>query len=107
MFANNDPQYVAFCNTKVRVVADEFVSSYWTAKHLLALIEAEGLVALIPNTADLVEDGSAIDGRSPISGAQIQGLFTAAQSVVSFAEANSSEVLNLMLAVSVNGQAAF
>ena len=69
-----NPEAVRFCNERVRQLADIATKYYYAAKAFTNEWNATGMGAKIPNTTDLVVDGSAQDGRSPITGANVNGL---------------------------------
>lgn len=107
MAAITDPQAVKFCNEKVRVMADTLTSNYWTCKAIVAEWNATSMSAKITNTADNVVDGSASDGRSPITGAMANNIINRATEVITDYEASVNAKLNTVEQVKVNGQAKF
>lgn len=100
--AIDDPQAVKFCNEKIRPAADRYAQLYWTAKILLVEWNAAGLGTLIPNTADVVVDGSVSDGRSPITGAMVNGFKSNLQLLVNDLEANAGIKLNGLTQIAVH-----
>lgn len=100
-------QAVAFCNQKVRKMADLLSAAYYSAITINDEWNATGMSGLIPNTADPVIDGSATDGRSPITGAKATSIIVRAQELIADMEANSNAKLNTVLQVRVNGGAHF
>lgn len=107
MAAITDPQAVKFANEKVRVTADLMAQLYYTCKALVNDWNATGLSAKITNTADLIVDGAATDGRNPLTGAQATNIITRAMEVIADYEAGANGKLNTVLAVKVNGAARF
>jgi hypothetical protein len=65
-----NPQVVRFSNEKVRTIADRFVSAYYALLDTQATYTANGIAALInaEGASGTIEDGSAVDGRSRITG---------------------------------------
>lgn len=66
----NDPEIVKFCNEGLRPAMDQLVRSYNAAKTLVEVYDATGMSAKLPEDetfSDLIEDGSATDGRPRIS----------------------------------------
>jgi len=102
-----NPQAVAFCNNEIRVMADSMTQNYYTAKSIVNDWFSTGVNSLIPNDSSLIIDGSAIDGRSPITGSQVTNIITRAQEIVADYEANSSAKFNTINAVKVNGGSRF
>jgi len=107
MAAISDPAAVAFANTKIRPMADAMAQSYFTAKALVDAWNALAMSAKITNTADLIVDGSAQDGRNQITGAQATTVVTRAMEIIADYEATSSAKLNTVLAAAVNSQGKF
>ena len=98
-----NPEAVRFCNEKVRVAADRLAQAYYFAKHVQQEWFANSMSSLIPNSGDDdVIDGSATDGRHPITGADATNIITRCGEIVTDMEANSSAKLNTILNVSVN-----
>lgn len=107
MAAITDPTAVKFANEKIRPTADLMGSLYFTAKALVAEWNATGMSAKITNTADNIVDGSATDGRNPMTGAQATAIVTRAQEVIADYEATSNAKLNTVLVPAVNKAAKF
>jgi hypothetical protein len=87
-------QAVAFCNERVRVAANKFAALYWWCKEVSEDWTAQGVGALIPNDASVLIDGSATDGRSVITGADVNALAARVGEFVALLEANSNTKLN-------------
>lgn len=64
--ANTNPQAIKIANEKIRPLADRMAQLYNALKSAQIEYTAEGWGPLFPATADVVEDGSATDGRTPI-----------------------------------------
>lgn len=121
--AVTDPRAVKFCNEKIRPTADLLACAYYTAKALMQAWNAQGMAALIPNTAPLVQDGASNngtdatggDGRPLMKGTDANAIVTRAQDLINWMEGataisagnGSLAVLNTVLAVKVNGTARF
>jgi hypothetical protein len=94
---------VAFCNDKIRPVADKLAQAYYDAKIVVDDWTANSMGTLIPNSAsDIVVDGSATDGRHVISGADATTIVTRCMEFVADMEANNNAKLNTILSVAVN-----
>jgi hypothetical protein len=101
-----DAEAIRFCNEWARPAADRLAQRYYTAKALVNEWNARDMVVKIPNTADVIVDGSggAGDGRPGVTAAQITAIITRAQELVTDYEATSQAKLNTVLAVAVNPQ---
>ena len=98
-----NPQVVKFANERGRPLADVAEQLYQSCKRY----QQEWATVTVPNTADLVADGSEVDGRKRISGAHVTNLKALADSMVTWFETGTpSRIVQLQL-VSVNGQARF
>lgn len=97
-------QVVRFCNETIRPLADAYASLYYAAKRAGAEWTAQGMDALIPNTTDVIVDGSESDGRTQITGANVRGLVTHINGLVTDLEATSNAKLNILLRISVNAR---
>jgi hypothetical protein len=100
-------QAVAFSNNRARRMADLLYSAYLTAKSLVSEWNAQNVSDVVPNTSDLLVDGSALDGRAPVTGAQVTNIVTRCQELIADYEAGGSAKLNTVVAVKVNGTAEF
>lgn len=102
--AITNSQAVRFCNEEVRTVADKAAAYYWQAKAFLAEWDAQDLGTLIPNDpSETVVDGSAEDGRGPITGKDVHNLKGHIESMVADLEANANLKLNILTKIEVNG----
>lgn len=99
---NSNVQAVSFSNTYARKAADDLVSCYLTLKRLVQVWTGQSVAAVIPNDANVMVDGSASDGRVPITNAQINILIANANALIASFEASSNLILNQTLQVSVN-----
>lgn len=102
------PQIVRFANEKARVLADEADSFYGTCKRFQqewAAAVAAGVT--FPSTADLIADGSDIDGRKRITANQLQGLKSLADAMVGWFETGTPTRIAQIQAISVNAVARF
>jgi hypothetical protein len=96
-----NPEAVRFANERLRVAADKLAQAYAFAKLVAAEWNANNLGALFP-LADNVVDGSASDGRHPITGNDATLLMTRLNELVADYEANTNAKLNTILNVAVN-----
>lgn len=113
--ANTTPQAVAFANGRARPLADLLISAYLSSKAFAQQWTAQGVASVIPNDATLIADGSATDGRTPITDGDINILLAQAQSIIALFEgatgapANNASLQNFnqIDKISVNGRAIF
>ena len=99
-----NPEAVKFCNERVRIAANRLNSAYQFAKQVSAEWTANSDLAtnIAYDNPDVVVDGSATDGRHPISGIEVNNLMTRLNELIADYEANSSAKLNTILAVATN-----
>mgnify|MGYP000621713160 CR=1 FL=1 len=93
---------VRFCNEKVRVAADRLAQAYYFSKQVQNEWFANSMGSLIPNDASPVIDGSATDGRHPITGADATNLITRCGELITDYEAAGNAKINTILGVAVN-----
>ena len=98
-----DPEAVRFANEKARTLADAATRYYYAAKSFVNEWDATGMGAKITNTADPIIDGSAVDGRSTITGQNVNQLKGHVDAMLSDLEATSNQKLNILLQIEVNG----
>lgn len=97
---NSNPQAVLFANTYARQGANLAVTNYLTMKRILEVWDGDTISNVIPNDANLLVDGSATDGRPPITNAQITVEISNMRTLVATLEANSNLILNQFLQIS-------
>ena len=97
-----DPEAVTFSDLRLRKGADLIAHAYYFAKLVNDEWFATGMSAKITNTSDPIVDGSATDGRHPITGADATNMVTRCMDLVTDMEANSNAKLNVILGVAVN-----
>ncbi len=98
-----NPEAVRFSNERIRTLADAATRYYYAAVAMLNEWEATGMAAKIPNVADTIVDGSATDGRSPITGTMVNGLKNHVETMVADLQAHTRAKLNILLRIEVNG----
>lgn len=98
-----NPEAVRFANEKARALADVATRYYYAAVAFVNEWDATEMGAKIPDTADTIIDGSASDGRTPITGADVNGLKNHVDTMTADLEANSNAKLNILLGIEVNG----
>jgi len=96
-------QAVTWSNIMARGLFDRICQFHNFYQIALAEFQQQGLATLIPNDGtQLVVDGSASDGRPPITGATINILLANAATLDAVLTANSNLVYNQTLQGSVN-----
>ena len=98
----DNPQAVKFCNERVRQAADRFAQLYWWSKIVAEEWAAQGIGTLIPNDASVLMDGSATDGRSVLTGMDVNALAGQVSAFIAGMEANANANLNIIHKVAVN-----
>ena len=99
-----NPQLVKFCNERLRHFADYEIGAYREAKILVAYAGAADIpkILMSADPADLVMDGSEIDGRGRLSAGEILACLADAKAFVMDYEATANAKLLRWLNVSVN-----
>jgi hypothetical protein len=113
--ANTNPQAVAFANGRARPLADDMRGLYLSCKAFVQQWTGQSVATVIPNDAVVIADGAAIDGRAPITDAQVQQIFAHASNLIAYFEGAtaapvnnaSMQNFNQIQAVAVNGPAIF
>jgi hypothetical protein len=100
--ANENPQAIRIANEKLRPAADRMGQLYNFAKSLQAEYVAEGWPSLFPNDAELIVDGSASDGRTPITNADILAFMGHVNTFIVSMEASTMAMRNNVLKIAVN-----
>lgn len=103
-----DATAVKFSDEQIRVAANTLASAYWTCKQIQANYYANPSLGTAYTTgiAETIVDGSAVDGRLPITGNHALGVITRASEFTAGLEADNNAKLNTILSVAVNGRSA-
>jgi hypothetical protein len=99
-----NPQAVRFSNEYARTRADSLARFYYLAKELLDEYDATGMVGEFngANLGETVEDGSAVDGRTPVTGQDVINLVDVyLRPWAADLEANGNTKLNILLKIAV------
>lgn len=99
---NTNPQAILIANEKIRPAANRFGQLYGFLKILQAEATAESWLTLFPNDSELLVDGSAVDGRTPITNADARAFITLAGAYLTFMEQASAANLNLTMKIAPN-----
>ena len=97
-----DPQAIRFANERVRVAADRFAQLYYWCGIVRDEFIAQDIASLIPDSADVIIDGSATDGRPIITGADVHNIKDLVVEFIGNLDANTAWKLNEVLSVAVN-----
>ena len=73
---NQNPTAIAVCNEKIRPVCRKLVDAKYALDEVAAEFVAVGGMALFPNDAELLEDGSPEDGRAQLTNAEVREIAT-------------------------------
>lgn len=88
------PQAVRFCNDRLRKGCDAIISAIRTLRELRAEYVAQGIGPLVAGSAELqqakIADGSATDGRTPLTGYDVDLASGAAQTLIDWADGTGS-----------------
>ena len=95
--AITDPTAVKFCNERIRPNADQYTGLYYYLQSLVNDWTATGMGSTIPVGGGAIEDGSHIDGRTPITADDVNLFVQQAQFLVDHLEANNNTFLNVVL----------
>jgi len=90
---------VKFCNEKIRVAANKLAQAYYFANQVADEWTANSMASVLPNQADDVIDGSATDGRHPITGIDANNIINRLNELIAEYDADSSAKLNTILGV--------
>lgn len=100
---NTNPQAILVCNEKIRVCADRFGQLFNLCKAYQAEAVAEGWTALFTGGAgNVIVDGSAIDGRTSITDADVTAFISDVSAFITDMEAASNARRNRALKIAVN-----
>lgn len=72
--AVTNPEVVKFSNERSRPLADLVAGAFQAIMSYAQLWDAKGLGSIIPNDGTVIADGSDVDGRTPITGADLHQL---------------------------------
>ena len=100
--ANANPQAVRIANEKIRPAADRFGQLYNFVKALQAEGIAESWLTLFPATADVLTDGSEVDGRAPITNTDVRSFITLVGTFITYMEQTANANRDLTLRIAVN-----
>lgn len=88
--ANTNPQAVKVANERFRPFANRLAQSYHFCKAFKDQIAAEGIDTLFLKDGDLIEDGSATDGRSPLSNDDVKQLINSLDQFLAFMDGDTA-----------------
>lgn len=89
--ANTNVQAIKIANEKIRPLADAFGQLYNKLKSAQIEYAAEGWGTLFPADAQVISDGSDVDGRTPITNSDVRNfMLTDAVAFLNALEANTN-----------------
>ena len=97
-----NPQAIKFSNEQIRPAADRYMQLYWSAKQLVADWTSKGMAQLFPNDSSVVMDGSDVDGRTPITGADVNIMVSHLNALIADLEASNNLKRNQIQKIAVN-----
>jgi len=100
---NTNPQAIKIANEKIRPLCDRLSQLYNAIKSAQIEYTAENWAALFPNDAEVIMDGSDVDGRTPIINSDVRSfMLTDAQAVLTQLEASSNAGRNRVFKIAPN-----
>jgi len=100
---NTNPQAILIANAKIRPMCDLMATLYNRLKSAQIEYTAEGWATLFPADSELIVDGSAIDGRAPITNSDVRNfMLTDAVSFLTALEASTNAGRNRIFKIAVN-----
>lgn len=100
--AVTNPTAVAFCNNRVRPVADKLAQAYYLAKEVRNEWYANNMGDILPVGGGTVADGADVDGRHPITADAAILIINRLEDLIADYEASNNAKLFTVLAVAVN-----
>jgi hypothetical protein len=100
---NSNPQAILIANSKIRPMADVLAGMFNMLKSAQIEYVAEGWGALFPADNEIIVDGSAEDGRTPITNNDVRNLILVhAAAILSALEANANAGRDLAFKIAPN-----
>jgi len=101
--ANTNVQAIKVANEKIRPLADLFGQLYNRLKSAQIEYTAEGWSTLFPNDTQTISDGSDVDGRTPITNADVRNfMLTDAVTFLNALEATANAGRDRVFKIAVN-----
>lgn len=96
-----DPKAIRFANEGIRPTADAILKIYHILKGLVDDWDYQNMASVLPpGNNDIVDDGSATDGRNPITADDCYALILRANEIIQGLEANNKANLASIIKVS-------
>lgn len=100
---NTNPQAIKIANEKIRRLADLHAQLYNALKSAQIEYVAEGWGTLFPADTEVLVDGSATDGRTPITNNDVRGyMLTDAVALMNALEASANVGRDRVFKIAVN-----
>lgn len=97
----NDPAAVKFSNERIRPLADLVAGAFQQIQSFKEAWEAKGIGNLVADSSEVIDDGSAVDGRTPITGHDLYLLKALADDLVAMGVGENTKIPTV-LKISVN-----
>lgn len=101
-----NPQAVRFSNERLHVACDRIISGIRTLRELNAEWSGQNLAPLFAGTQELLDatvaDGSATDGRTPLTGYDVNLAASAAQALLTWADGDGAASVAALTKPAVN-----
>lgn len=98
----DNPQAVRWSNERTRTAANALASVFYRMEKYLDDRTAQGISAVMTPLGDTIVDGSATDGRAPITGQDEADLAALMTTLRNAFRANNNARLTTVLKISVN-----
>jgi hypothetical protein len=109
--AIDNPQAAKFCNERLRVAANRIISGIRSLRQMSAEYAANGIGPLVGGSQELLDslvvDGSATDGRTPLTGYDVTLAISSANALLTWADGDGAAHLTALTKPTTNSQPAF
>jgi len=105
--AITNSEAIRFSNERARVFADILLQSIETADAIAAEWNSNSMTSIVPNTTEVLVDGSEIDGRHPATGAKLYAMVAAATDLSAWGATGSPTRKDRLRTFAVNGASRF
>ncbi len=104
-------QTIKFCNERLRPAADRLISAIRTLEQMRAEYVAKGIGALVAGSGELqastVADGSATDGRTPLTGYDVDLASNSSATIIAWLAGDGAAHVAALEKPTVNCQPVF
>lgn len=99
---NTNPEAIRVANERIRLLADRIMQLYNHMKVLQIQATDQGWLVLFPADNEVIEDGSAIDGRQSVTNQIVRDLLLDVAAYITDMETNGNARRNKASIISVN-----